>query len=199
MEELGAGDNSWLHEAKSLSEEGKKQGRLQKDDSEEVNKLLADARRLQADLKGAEQKSRPSDLISSSAEKKEKKEDSDDEAEVLMQQIRDGMAFEDAAEERETVGKQTVPSKGDDDIDEELRKRFAALEKLSLPPAPTGLPTGSLGLPLAPTSKPVPKGKRKTVEQKVDELMDDLEHWCCKSWSMEIAPMKRLSKLDREG
>ncbi|KAJ6257797.1 hypothetical protein Dda_7586 [Drechslerella dactyloides] len=193
LEELGAEDTSWLEEAKALSNEGKQQSTLKKDDSDAVSKLLAEARKLQEQMKQDETKNSdtPDNVKSIIPEKDEETANSEDEADELLRQIQDTIgldddddqAQEDQKEEKPVAAQDTkrnplIPAKSEEDEDEELRKRFAALEGLSLPPAPSNIPSGSLGLPLAPTSKPTSKGK-KTIKQQVDDLADDVEHWCC--------------------
>ncbi|KAF3938564.1 hypothetical protein ABW19_dt0209027 [Dactylella cylindrospora] len=187
LEELGSGDTSWMEEAKSFSIEARQKGKLESDDVDAVAKLLAEARVLQNDLKESDKENASiSNAIQESFHKEDEKANSDDEADELLRQIRDTISLEPDVEEEDEkeaeakpVAKTIAQAKDDDDFDENLRKRFAALEALNLPRPPSDIPTGSLGLPLAPTSKPVAKGKKKTVEQKVDDLMDDIEHWCC--------------------
>ncbi|KAF3920881.1 hypothetical protein ABW21_db0206086 [Orbilia brochopaga] len=191
LDELGAEDTSWIEEANALSQEGKQLGTLKKDDSDAVSRLLAEARRqMQQDQHN--KSDAPDDSRAVMTEKEEESANSDDEAEELLRQIQDSIGLDDEDEQVENNVQEKKPIaaaqetnlnalarvKSEDDEDEELRKRFEALEKLSLPPAPSGVPTGSLGLPLAPTSKPTAKGK-KTIKQQVDDLADDIEHWCC--------------------
>jgi len=66
------------------------------------------------------------------------------------------------------------------DDDTGLMARFAALQSLSLPPPPTTVPTDDLGLPLTPQGTPLKKGEKPPVQKKVDDMIDDIEHWCCK-------------------
>ncbi|KAK6336458.1 hypothetical protein TWF696_002010 [Orbilia brochopaga] len=193
LDELGAEDTSWIEEAKSLSQEGKQLGALKKDDSSAVSRLLAEARELQRQMKeGENQKSGTPDNAQSIvhvAQKDEEKANSDDEADELLRQIQDSIgpgdkeAEEDAQGEKSTVFSGVkrdppAPTESEDDEDEELRKRLQALEGLKLPSAPSSAPSGSLDLPLPPTSKPTSRGK-KTIKQQVDDLADDVEHWCC--------------------
>ncbi|KAK6541110.1 hypothetical protein TWF694_008484 [Orbilia ellipsospora] len=188
LEELGAEDTSWIEEAKSLSQEGKQEGNLTRDDSNAVAKLLAEARDLQKQMKIQDQKNNlgaPESPETNAAEN-EKEPNSDDEADEILRQIQDSLSVEDMLGEKqvednptstsakETSGSSTI----EEDVDTELQKRFAALEGLKLPAPPSDIPTNSLGLPLAPTSKPGSKSKGK-IEQKVDDLMDDIENWCC--------------------
>ncbi|KAK6342765.1 hypothetical protein TWF718_008152 [Orbilia javanica] len=189
LEELGAEDTSWIEEAKSLSIEGKKAGKLDSDDSNAVKKLLAEAKER---LKAQDQKDesheqkipfKPSTLADDK-EEEEKAANSDDEADEILRQIQDSLPLEDTLEDKEQPKNagQVLASSGNDDgedADDELAKRFAALDKLNLPPPPKDLPSNSLNLPGVPTSQPGVKGK-KTMTQKVDDLMDDIENWCCK-------------------
>ncbi|KAF3929822.1 hypothetical protein AA313_de0206571 [Arthrobotrys entomopaga] len=189
LEELGAEDTSWIEEAKSLTQEGKQQGNLTKDDSNAVARLLADARELQKQMKIQDQKNSsevPEDSPNIIA-KNEKEPNSDDEADELLRQIQDSLSVEDMLGDKEVENNLpsssekeiSKSSKVEEDEDVELQKRFAALEGLTLPPPPSDIPTTSLGLPLVPTSKPGTKSKGK-IENKVDDLMDDIENWCCK-------------------
>lgn len=65
------------------------------------------------------------------------------------------------------------------DNDTNLMARFAALQSLSLPPPPTSVPTDELGLPLTPQNTPLKKGAKPPIQKKVDDMIDDIEHWCC--------------------
>ncbi|EPS41006.1 hypothetical protein H072_5126 [Dactylellina haptotyla CBS 200.50] len=186
LEELGADDTSWIEEAKSLSQEGKQQGSLDIDESNNIKKLLADAKDLQRQWKIQDQKEGADPLkekgdTTTGDVTNEKETNLDDEADEILRQIQDTLKLEDILGEKETeeepAARKTSEAAGDDvDVDEELRKRFAALEGLSLPPAPTTLPISSAGLPSTPSSKP---GTKKTPAQKVDDLLDDIENWCC--------------------
>ncbi|KAK6504092.1 hypothetical protein TWF506_002304 [Arthrobotrys conoides] len=188
LAELGAEDTSWIKEAKSLSIEGKQAGKLNNDDSNAVEKLLAEAKER---LKAQDQKGEPSErnisLESSTKTNEHEGEDktanSDDEADAILRQIQDSISLDDTAENQEepkSTGQNLSSPGGDDgdDADDELAKRFAALDQLSLPPPPKDIPSNSLNLPGVPKSQPGAKGK-KTVTQKVDDLMDDIENWCC--------------------
>ncbi|KAK6505468.1 hypothetical protein TWF481_007367 [Arthrobotrys musiformis] len=191
LEELGAEDTSWIEEAKSLSIEGKKAGKLDTEDSSAVQKLLAEAKeRLKAQdqedeshEKGLQTFEAPAGKASDH-EEVEDKANSDDEADEILRQIQDSLSLGDTLEEKEEKSKsksQILPQDDDDDdADDELAKRFAALDKLNLPPPPKDIPSASnsLNLPGVPTSQPGVKGK-KTMTQKVDDLMDDIENWCC--------------------
>lgn len=187
LEELGAEDTSWIEEAKSLSIEGKQAGKLDNDDSNAVKKLLAEAKER---LKAQDQKDESNEQktsLETPAETDEHEEDktanSDDEADEILRQIQDSLSlegpFENKEEPKSTGQKSPSPGNDDgDDADDELAKRFAALDKLNLPPPPKDIPSNSLNLPGVPTSQPGVKGK-KTMTQKVDDLMDDIENWCC--------------------
>ncbi|EWC45150.1 hypothetical protein DRE_06038 [Drechslerella stenobrocha 248] len=184
LEELGVEDASWMEEVKSLSQEGKQLGTLNRDDSDAVSKLLADARKLQ-EQSSKDDGREPSATYEVVSNKDDERLNSDDEAEELLRQIQDSAGIDDDNEKEPTTAavpersqKPSISAGDDEDEDDELRRRFAALEKLTLPPPPSGIPTGSLGLPLAPTSKPATKGK-KTIQQKVDDMADEVEHWCC--------------------
>lgn len=65
------------------------------------------------------------------------------------------------------------------DDDTSLMARFAALQSLSLPPPPTSIPTDALGLPTTPQGTPLKKGAKPPIQKKVDDMIDDIEHWCC--------------------
>ncbi|KAK6330313.1 hypothetical protein TWF730_004806 [Orbilia blumenaviensis] len=184
--ELGAEDTSWIEEAKTLSIEGKQAGKLDKDDSSAVNKLLAEAReRLKA--QSQEDKSREKAISLETSAKVDDHDDkaanSDDEADEVLRQIQDSLSVEEILDDKtgsKGAGQEPPQATEDEDgADDELAKRFAALEKLELPPPPKDIPSSSLDLPGVPTSQPGAKGKKKTVTQKVDDLMDDIENWCC--------------------
>ncbi|KAF3202753.1 hypothetical protein TWF106_002281 [Orbilia oligospora] len=187
LEELGAEDTSWIEEAKSLSIEGRQTGKLNNDDSNAVNKLLAEAKERLKVQDRKEESDKQKTLLESSTKTHEHDEDktanSDDEADVILRQIQDSLSLEDTVEDKEgsksAAHNVSSPGSGDgDDADDELAKRFAALDQLNLPPPPKDLPLSSLNLPGVPKSQPGVKGK-KTITQKVDDLVDDIENWCC--------------------
>ena len=197
---MGAEDTSWIEEAKSLSIEGKQAGKLNNDDSSAVNKLLAEAKERLKAQDQKEESDKQTTLLESSAETNEHDEDktanSDDEADVILRQIQDSLSLEDIVEDKEGSknAAYNVSSPGNDDADDaddELAKRFAALDQLNLPPPPKDLPLNSLNLPGVPKSQPGVKGK-KTMTQKVDDLADDIENWCCKFCSMQPFLMTKL-------
>ncbi|KAK6533046.1 hypothetical protein TWF281_007207 [Arthrobotrys megalospora] len=184
LAELGAEDTSWIEEAKSLSIEGKQAGKLDSDDSSAVNKLLAEAKeRLKAQSQNDElhEQKVSTETPAIVDEEEDKAANSDDEADEILRQIKDSLSVEVTLEEKEEP--KAVKAVGqnnddEDDADDELAKRFAALDKLNLPPPPKDIPSNPLNLPGVPKSQPGVKGK-KTMSQKVDDLMDDIDNWCC--------------------